>query len=379
MKRKIVSLLLCSAMCFTIPIHAESNLPKVNAKGAALIEQTSGRVLFEKDGELPLAMASTTKIMTCILALEKGQLDDIVTTSKRASTAPPVKLHLKVGEKQRLGDLLYALMLQSDNDVAVAVAEHIGGSVEQFCEMMTAKAKEIGATHTAFKTPNGLDAEGHYSTAHDMAIIGAYAMKNPEFVRIVTTTNVTIPTQSTENSHVHDLQCKNRFIYAYQGANGIKTGFTNKAGHCFVGGACRNDMQLIGAALGSGWGSRGKTQKYTDVIRMMDYGFSHYQMYTVVTPKEGMATIPVQKAIAKEVAVDCKDTVKLPLTLSEKSNVYLKTVLQAQACAPIRKDEPMGYIEVVCDGVTLAKVPLYAGMDIHKASLFDYIKHWLAK
>ena len=201
------------------------------------------------------------------------QLDDIVTTSKRASGAPPVKLHLKVGEKQRLGDLLYALMLQSDNDVAVAVAEHIGGSVEHFCEMMTEKAKAIGAEHTSFKTPNGLDAEGHYASAYDMALIGAYALKNPEFVKIVTTTNITIPTIPTENSRRHDLQNKNRFIYAYQGSNGIKTGFTGKAGHCFVGGAVKKDMQLVAVALGSGWGNSGKTQKYTDVINMMDYGF----------------------------------------------------------------------------------------------------------
>lgn len=379
MRRSFISLLLCGIICFSAPLNATCQLPKVAAKGAVLIEQSSGRILFEKDAEAPLPMASTTKIMTCILALEEGKMDDIVTTSKRASVAPPVKLHLKVGEKQRLGDLLYALMLQSDNDVAVAIAEHIGGSVEAFCEMMTEKAKAIGAMHTTFKTPNGLDAEGHGSTAYDMALIGAYAMNNPEFVKIVTTQNITIPTQPTENSKVHDLQCKNRFVYSYQGANGIKTGFTNKAGHCFVGAAKKGDMQLVAAALGSGWGNRGKTQKYTDVIHMMDYGFSAYQMVEVLSPKEGIATLPVTKAIEKEVTIDCKETIRLPLNATEKEKVYVKLALPEQVVAPVDRTAPIGTIEVVCEGVTLAKAPLYPHQDVCKASLFDHIKNFIKK
>lgn len=379
MKRSILSLLMCSILWVSIPIHAENSLPKVAAKGATLIEQESGRVLFEKNGEQPLAMASTTKIMTCILAIEKGDLQDIVVTSKRAKSAPPVKLNLKVGEKQYLGDLLYALMLQSDNDVAVAIAEHIGGNVEHFCEMMTQKAHEIGAIHTYFKTPNGLDAEGHVSTAHDMALIGAYAMKNPEFVKIVGTTTLSIPTQGIEGSCVHDLQCKNRFIYSYQGAKGIKTGFTNKAGHCFVGAAEKNGMTLIGAALGSGWGNKGKTQKYTDVIHMMDYGFNNYQMYTLIEPKKDIARLPIKKAILQEVPINCKAYVKLPLTIKEKDDIYIKTILPTELVAPIKEEEQVGEIQVICQGALLAQVPLYPDTSISKASVLDYIKNWLNK
>lgn len=379
MKRSILSLLMCSILWVSIPIHAENSLPKVAAKGATLIEQESGRVLFEKNGEQPLAMASTTKIMTCILAIEKGDLQDIVVTSKRAKSAPPVKLNLKVGEKQYLGDLLYALMLQSDNDVAVAIAEHIGGNVEHFCEMMTQKAHEIGAIYTYFKTPNGLDAEGHVSTAHDMALIGAYAMKNPEFVKIVGTTTLSIPTQGIEGSCVHDLQCKNRFIYSYQGAKGIKTGFTNKAGHCFVGAAEKNGMTLIGAALGSGWGNKGKTQKYTDVIHMMDYGFNNYQMYTLIEPKKDIARLPIKKAILQEVPINCKAYVKLPLTIKEKDDIYIKTILPTELVAPIKEEEQVGEIQVICQGALLAQVPLYPDTSISKASVLDYIKNWLNK
>lgn len=354
-------------------------LPKVKAKGAALIEQDSGRILYEQNAHEPLAMASTTKIMTCILALEKGKLDDIVVTSKRAAGAPPVKLKLKVGEQQRLGDLLYAMMLQSDNDVAVAVAEHIGGTVENFCNMMTEKAREIGAKDTVFRTPNGLDLENHHSTAYDMALIGAYALKNPAFEKIVTTQLISIPTVPTEKSERHDLQCKNRFIYSYDGANGIKTGFTNKAGHCFVGGAKKNDMQLVASALGSGWGKNGKTQKYTDVINMINYGFKNYEKVKIVEPNPNALTIPVEKSIVDEVTVSCNDSVTLPLNETEKENIYVKKVVPTEVTAPIKEGEQLGTLEVVCEGVTLAKVPLTAKEAVKKATILDYVKQWFKK
>lgn len=378
MKKKIIlSFILIGSMLVSSLCYANSELPKVRAKGAVLIEQESGRVLYEKNGYEPLAMASTTKIMTCILAIEKGNLLDVVTISKRASSAPPVKLHLKVGEKQRLGDLLYALMLQSDNDAAVAVAEHIAGSVEAFCEQMTEKAKEIGAEHTSFKTPNGLDAEGHYASAYDMTLIGAYALKNPEFVKIITTATIQIPTIPTEGSHTYGLQNKNRFFYSYEGANGIKTGFTNKAGHCFVGAAYKNDMQLIGAALGSGWGKAGKTQKYTDVINMMNYGFKYYKKYTLVEPQRNIAKVAIEKALIESLSLDCDETIILPLTEVEKANVYIKKIVPTQLVAPVHKRDIIGEVQVICEGVTLAKVPLLASEEVPKATLLDYIKKWI--
>ena len=377
MKRKIIiPFILIGIMFMNAVCYGSDTVPKVRAKGAVLIEQESGRVLYEKNGYESLAMASTTKIMTCILALEKGKLDDIVTISKRASSAQPVKLHLKTGEKQRLGDLLYALMLQSDNDAAIAIAEHIGDSVESFCEQMTEKAKEIGAESTSFKTPNGLDAEGHYASAYDMALIGAYALHNPEFVRIVTTATIDIPTMPTEGSRNYGLQNKNRFFYSYEGANGVKTGFTNKAGHCFVGAAYRNDMQLVGAALGSGWGSAGKTQKYADVINMMNYGFSQYKKYTLIESQKNVAQVSIEKSTTKDLTIDCEKKVTLPLTDTEKSNIYIKKVVPCKMSAPIHKGDTVGEIQVICEGVILAKAPLVAGEEISKATLFDYIRYW---
>lgn len=376
MKRKGIAFVM--AVCMLVSqVLIGCELPDVKAKGALLMEADSGRILFEKNGYEVLPMASTTKIMTCIVALENGNLDDIVTVSKRACQAPPVKLKLQIGEKQRLGDLLYSLMLESHNDTAVAIAEHVGGSVEHFCEMMTAKAREIGAETANFKTPNGLDAQGHDASAYDMALIARYAVQNPEFVKIVTTQLINIPTTEVPGSRRHDLQCKNRFLYCYQGANGMKTGFTNKAGHCFVGSANRKDMQLVGVALASGWGKAGKTRKYTDVINMMNYGFKNYEKVKVLSPEASYMNLPVTKAIDKTIDLACEDEIVLPLTSVEKENLVLKKTVPPSLQAPIKEGEVVGEVQILCAGTVLASAPLKAKESIKKANILDYIKNWI--
>ncbi len=377
MKRFMLSILFLTTLFSSSQLYANEIKSKIHSKGAVLIEQDSKRVLVEKNAYETMPMASTTKIMTCIVALEKANLDDVVTVSQRAARAPAVKLHLKQGEKQRLGDLLYSLMLESHNDTAVAIAEHIGGSVENFCDMMTQKAKEIGAEHTSFKTPNGLDAAEHYTSAYDLALIGAYALSNPEFVKITTTTSINIPTGKLQGSKSHGLQNKNRFIYSYKGANGMKTGFTNKAGHCFVGSANQDGMQLIGVALAAGWGNKGKNQKYKDVITLMNYAFDHYKKYDIIVPQKDYASIAVKKGVKDTLSLECSEKVTLPLSKEEQQNIMIKKVIPTSMKAPIEKGAIIGHVEVLCDGDTLAGVNLKAQDDIKKATLIDYFKKWL--
>ena len=212
--------------------------------------------------------------------------------------SPKVKLGLQVDEKQTLGDLLYSLMLESHNDSAVAIAEHVGGTVEQFCVMMTEKAHELGATHTCFETPNGLDSENHYSTPYDMAVIAAYAVDNPKFIEITNTLEKQIPTEPLEGSKTHSLINKNRFIREYNGAIAVKTGFTGKAGHCFVGAVDKNNMTLIGGALGAGNDSNAKVRKYTDVKKMMNFGYSNFAKYRII--QEGLEAGSVQGSFLNE-------------------------------------------------------------------------------
>lgn len=373
-KRFGISFLLVILLSHTI--YAGETPGTIYSKGAVLIEKDSKRILYEKNAYDRMAMASTTKIMTCILALESGKLDEIVTVSKRAARAPKVKLNLQIGEKQRLEDLLYSLMLESHNDTSVAIAEHIGGSVEAFCEMMIEKAKIIGANDTSFETPNGLDGEKHYSTPYDMALITAYALDNPEFIKIINMPSIEIPTVKVKGSKQHALVNKDRFLHQYEGAEGVKTGYTSKAGHCFVGAVKKNDMELIGVALGAGWDSKGKTRKYTDVIKLMDYGYKNYKKYKVLDQNEEKGTLKVTKGKVEEVTLYCDETIILPLTEAEKGNVELKKTVTDQVQAPIQKGEVVGKIEVVCDNKILKEANLIVKEEVGKATLLDKLKRF---
>ena len=197
----------------TVVLAQEIKQPKVNAQGAVLMDRKTGRILWEKNSDKPLAMASTTKIMTAVIALENSNLSDIVKVSKNAASAPPVKMYLKKDEEISMENLLYALMMQSSNDAAVAIAEYVGGSVDAFCDTMTQKAKQIGCKDTVFKTPNGLDSEDHHSTAADMALIARYALDNKDFFRIINTRQISFKS----NMKSYDIVNKNRLLSEYKG------------------------------------------------------------------------------------------------------------------------------------------------------------------
>ena len=224
--KKIVSLLLI--LCLIIlPLPKVSAL-SLSAKYACLIDAQTGQVLFEKNGYTEHSMASTTKIMTALLAIENSTPQEIVTVSANAAGTEGSSLYLKSGEKIAMGDLLYGLMLESGNDAAVAIAEHIGKSTDDFAQMMTKRAHEIGARQTAFKNPNGLDAEGHHTTAYDLALITRHAMKNPVVAEIVATKRKT--TDGASNSTIRSFYNHNKLLSLYTGCTGVKTGFTKKTG-----------------------------------------------------------------------------------------------------------------------------------------------------
>ena len=378
MKKKFgISLLI--TLLLSSSLYASEVPGTIYSKGSVLIDKDSKRVLYEKNAHEKMAMASTTKIMTCIVAIESGKLDEIVTVSGKAARAPKVKLNLKTGEKQKLGDLLYSLMLESHNDTAVAIAEHVGGSVEEFCAMMTEKAKAIGAENTCFETPNGLDGQAHYSTPYDMALIAAYALDNPEFVKIINTPQIEIPTTQLEGSKKHALINKNRFLSQYEGAEGVKTGYTSKAGHCFVGAVKKEDMELIGVALGAGWDSKGKSRKYTDVIKLMNYGYNNYKKYKVLDKGEEKGSVKVTNGKVEDVILYVNETVILPLTEYEKETIELKKTVTDELQAPIDENQVVGKVEVICDGKVLKKVDLLAGQKVDKANLLDKLKRFFQK
>lgn len=355
----------------------KENSINVDAQSAILMDYKTGRVLYSKNADEPLAMASTTKIMTAILAIENGNLEDTVKVSKNATKAPPVKMNLKENEEIKLKDLLYALMLQSSNDAAVAIAEHISGTVETFCDNMTKKAKELGAKDTVFRTPNGLDSLDHHSTAYDMAVITRYALNNKQFMDIINTKQVSFKT----NMSNYDIINKNRLLSEYEGANGVKTGYTGKAGHCFVGSATQNDMTLISVVLASGWGEKGKKQKWVDTKAILNYGFKNFSYENILSQNDCLDTISVIKGEKDNMPLYYEKDIILPLSKDEKEKISIKLDYIKSLQAPTKKDEKVGVANIYINNNLIAQTNILTKEDINKKTFSSYInnifKNWI--
>lgn len=356
---------------------AFANTIDLDAQGAILMDFKTGRILYSKNENTPLAMASTTKIMTAILAIENGNLDDIVKVSKNATKAPPVKMNLKENEEIKLKDLLYALMLESSNDAAVAIAEHIGNTVDNFCNMMTEKAKEVGAKDTIFRTPNGLDSLDHHSTAYDMAVITRYALNNQQFIDIINTKEASFKT----NKSTYNMINKNRLLSEFEGANGVKTGYTGKAGHCFVGSATQNDMTLISVVLASGWGEKGKKQKWIDTKTLLNYGFNNFNYEKILTQNDCLDTINVVKGEVDTIPLYYENDIILPISKEEKENISVKLDYIKTLDAPIKANEKVGIANIYINDNLVAQTNILTKENIENKSFYSYInnifKNWI--
>jgi len=375
MKKIILTVIFAFFICTNI-YAGQPEPPKVAAQGAILMDAKTGRVLWERNSKEPMAMASTTKIMTAIIALENGNPGDIVTVSKKAASAPEVNMDLTAGEQLTLEALLYALMLQSYNDSAVAIAEHIGGDVEGFCSLMSEKAVSLGVENTVFETPNGLDAGDHHSTAYDMALITQYALQNEKFMDIINTSHITV--QSDKRAYA--LYNKNRLLTEYSGANGVKTGFTGKAGQCFVGAAKRDDMQLISVVLASGWGDAGKEQKWIDTKRLLDYGFDNYKYTDIVKEGDICDTIDITRSKTPQISVALEEGLNLPLTPDEAAHVKIQYSLPQTLMAPVEKGQAMGLCTVTINDEVKTTINLIAQNSAirhdFQTSLKKVLKDW---
>ena len=366
------------ALVFSVNVYAEEL--KVAAQGAALMDAETGRVLWERNMDSPMSVASTTKIMTAIIALESGKLDETAIVSKKAVVTPKVRLGLSSGEEYILGDLLYPLMLQSCNDSAVVIAEHIGGSVEGFAELMNEKAREIGAKNTKFVTPNGLDKDDNHSTAYDMALITRYALENEDFCRLISTPSYSFSSCNGKRSFT--VSNKNRLLNEYEGAIGVKTGFTNKAGHCFAGAAERNGTQLITVVLASGWGNKGKEQKWIDTKNLLNYGFENFSLKKVMDKGCEMGTVEVISSKEGSVnAIAAEDGFAMLSEEEFKGITVEKNLLEAVE-APVRKGEKIGKVSVyTANGEQLFSTDIVAAENIKRhdfeTSVKKLINMWL--
>lgn len=358
-----------------IPVHSEELAENsLYAEAALLMDGENGRVLYGKNQNQAMPMASTTKIMTLIIALEYGNLEDVVTVSSYAASMPKVRLGIREGEQYYLKDLLYSLMLESHNDVAVAIAEHIGGSVEGFSRMMNQKARDLGAYDTNFVTPNGLDAKGHYTTAVDLANIARYGIELPKFVEITNTPSYGF--QTVDRKRSFQVSNKNAFLTQMEGAFGVKTGFTGGAGYCFVGALKVGEKTFISVVLASGWPPH-RTYKWSDTKELMQYGLEHYEKKEVLNDAYEIEAIPVLHGIDCQME-ELEIRSSLSMLLSETDRIEFKVEIPKQLEAPVEKDAIVGRLTVLINGEEYRSIPIFATKTVRRISFSYYFKKVLA-
>ena len=277
--------------------YANDGPGELYARAAVLMDADSGRVLYEKNGYEMFPNASTTKVLTCILALEEGDLLDVCEVSAYAASQPAVRMGVRAGEQYLLGDLLYALMLESDNDAAVIIAESVAGSVEAFAELMNQKAWDLGCESTYFITPNGLDAADangiHATSAADLARIMSYAIQNPEFLTITQTDSYIF--SSVDGTRTVSCTNHNAFLHMMDGALSGKTGFTGNAGYCYTGALRRGDRTFVVALLACGWPNN-RSYKWKDTRKLMEYALEEYEYRTIWREPE-LPELPVADGV----------------------------------------------------------------------------------
>lgn len=334
--------------------------PEINARSAIVMDFDSGRVLFGKNAGIKRPMASTTKVMTAIIALENCDLNEVVTVSRNAALVQGSTINLSTGEKLTMKELMYGLLLRSGNDAAIAIAEHIGGSVDGFAQMMNNKARDIGAYNTHFITPHGLDEAGHYSTAYDMALITRYALKIPVFNEIVKTQSIQVGKRMMNNT--------NEMLWGYEGADGVKTGYTGKAGRCLITSATRDGRRFISVVLFCD----NRNQRALSSKKILDYAFERYFPHTLIK-SEYIGYLPVYRGFEKKVPVYVEKNVILPVTESEKGELYTRISMPEFIHAPIRQKQIVGTLSVYLGDKILCESVIRAGKAIKSKNMLQYV------
>lgn len=338
-----------------------SSDPVINARSTMVMDFETGTILYEKNAYRKRPMASTTKIMSAIIALENSDLEEEVLISGKAAGMSGSVMGLKKDSIVKMYDLLNGMLICSGNDAAVAIAEHIGGSVEKFCEMMNDKATEIGAFSTSFSNPHGLDAENHYTTAYDLAKITRYALKNPVFNEIVKKREYYF------NGGV--LKSTNEMLSSYDGADGVKTGYTGLAGRCLVTSATKNDMRFISVVLFCDT----KNLRTSSSQKILDYSFTEYGKVYLLERGRIVGSIKVDRSKSlQEVMVAVSEDLIAVLKHSQRDKLYTRVSLPEKVMAPVRQGSIMGTISIFQDDKIIAETSLITIESTQKMELWDY-------
>ena len=352
-----------------------SELQKTNSRRYIVYDRISKSMIIGKNEDVKSAMASTTKIMTTIVILEKTDLDETVTVSAKAGGTGGSRLGIKRGDKASVRDLLYGLMLRSGNDAAVALAEHVGGSVKGFAELMNEKAAELGLTNTHFVTPHGLDDANHYTTALELAKLTDYAMDNETFAKIVGTKSTTIYI----NNQPRQINNTNELLGVLNGVVGVKTGFTNNAGRCLVTETKRNNMDIITIVLGADT----KKDRTKDSVNLIEYTFSKYKMYNVEEQiieefnkwkniNEKRILITKGKQSNPKLALGAIEKAIIPICDDDKIEYSINVLTEVEA--PVEQWNVMGTLTVKLNGEILENIDIVNVNEVQKRDWKDYFK-----
>lgn len=364
-------------------IQTTSNItdnPKLNSRIALVYDRASGRILFDKNGDKTTPMASTTKIMTAIVVVENSNLSDIVTIDSKSAGTGGSRLGLKKNDKITVNDLLYGLMLRSGNDAAVALAIHVGGSVEGFAELMNKKARKLNLTSTHFMVPHGLDMDGHYTTAYELAKMADYALKNKKLKEIVSTKTCTI----NINNNPKVISNTNELLGSVSGVYGVKTGFTNGAGRCLVTACKRDSLDIITVIIGADT----KKIRTSDSMKLIEYSFKNYKIINIKKKVEEQfekwkelneKRIIINKGKNSKVELKLEDInfEKMAVKNTQLDNITIEINSLYYLEAPIEKNRVIGNVKIMLGKDTIGVLQIYNKNEIEKKDVKSYLMEFL--
>lgn len=354
--------------------------PETNSRACIVIDRKTNTILYGKNENKQRKMASTTKIMTATIIIENCNLEETIEVSKKAAGTGGSRLGLKTGDKITIRDLLYGLMLCSGNDAAVALAEHAGKDIKGFSELMNQKASDLGLTNTHFKTPHGLDADEHYTTAYELAILTNYALQNKIFSQIVGTKNYTV----TINGYPKNLSNTNELLGTFDGVYGVKTGFTNGANRCLVTACKRNDMDIICVVLGA------DTKKFRtqDSIKLINYIFNNFKPINIQElvdiefekwKNENIKNFIINKGVTQNINLEIENmnTSIIPIRKDFIDAIDISITCPKYLEAPILSNTEIGNIKISWGNSNIIKNKIYTSYDINKKSIYSYLSYFL--
>lgn len=334
--------------------------PWVTADSAVLIDQESGAILYAKAEHVRRAPASTTKILTALLAISYGKMEDVVVVSRRAASTPGSSVYLRPGDRLTLGELLKGVLMCSGNDGSVAVAEHLAGSEAEFARRMTIKARELGAMNSHFRNAHGLRAVGHYTTAYDLALLARRAIQNRTFASLVSTRQSSMTWQDRQK--VMQLSNTNRLLWSLEGADGVKTGTTSQAGKCLVASASRGGRRLIAAVLHS-------DDRWGDAARLLEYGFKNFAVLKGVQAGQVLATVSIRGAKTRHLGLAARASVSITIPAGQEALVHRMIEVPRELKAPVKAGATIGRVGVFFGDQELASTDLVAVTSVKRSFL----------